>query len=336
MTGRTPQALAHADELLTIARELNNLDLLLEAYHARIPGLQRTADFPGMKEASEEVIRRYDRERHRDHAYYFGGHDSRVCAESFYAMSLWGLGFPDQAHRMALQCIRDARALGHAFSLAHALNQGGLTLVLLNDVDACQAVADELLPIAERNNFPWPLTYARFLRGWLVAQQGDRDAGITQMLEAAAEPSAAYRRSIVLALAAEQQFLAGHLDAAITTLDRAMDDVRTRNALFYEPEIIRLRGEVLLAQSPDHAAEAETAFRQALAVATKQSCRALELRAATSLARLLGKNGRGSEARDLLAARYGAFTEGFDWPDLKAAKALQAELRERPKESWQP
>ena len=87
-------------------------------------------NFRAMKETAEEVIRLYDRERHRDHAYYFGGHDSPVCARSFYAVSLWGLGFPDQAQHMAWQCIEDARVLGHAFSLAHSLNMGGLTHLL--------------------------------------------------------------------------------------------------------------------------------------------------------------------------------------------------------------
>jgi hypothetical protein len=326
MTGRTKEAQELADNLVTIARELDNPDLLLEAYHAKIPGLQRTADFLGMKEASDEVIRRYDRERHREHAYYFGGHDARVCAESFSALSLWGLGFPDQAQQMAWQCIKDARELGHAFSLAHALNQGGLALVLLNDVAACQTVAEELYPIAERNKFPWPLAYARFLQGWVTSQLGDRDAGIEQMLKAADEPSATYRRPILLALIAEQQFRGRHLEAAMATIELATDEFKVRDARFYQPEAIRLRGEVLLAQSRDNLAEVETAFRQAIAAAAEQPCPAIGLRAATSLARLLGNGARRTEARDLLTKAYGAFTEGFDWPDLQAAKTLLAEL----------
>jgi len=326
MSGRSADGYRYADELVAIARELDDPDLLLEAYHARIPGLQRRADFLGMKEASEEVIRRYDRERHRDHAYFFGGHDSRVCAESFYSLSLWGLGLFDQSQRMGLQCIEDARGLGHVFSLAHALHQAGLVMVLLGDVGACQDVADELFPIAERNRFPWPLTYARFLRGWLMCQQGDRDAGIDQMLKTADEPAAANRRPILLALIAEQQVRTGRHQAALDTLDRAMKDVTSLNARFHEPEILRLRGDVLLRQSPGNIAEAKAVFRQATALAHEQACRALELRAAISLARLLCDQDRRAEARDLLAPIYGDFTEGFDRPDLTAAKALLAEL----------
>ena len=77
--------------------------------------LLRLPDFAGMSEAAREVIRLYDRERHRDHSYYFGGHDARMCARSFYALSLWGQGLFEQAVSMALQSIEDARALGHAY-----------------------------------------------------------------------------------------------------------------------------------------------------------------------------------------------------------------------------
>ena len=317
MTGRTVEALQRAGDLLTIARELDDSDLLLEAYHARVPGPLLAADFPAIKEASQEVIRLYDRKRHRDHAYYFGGHDSRVCAQSFYALSLWGLGFPDQAEQMVWQGIKDARALGHTFSLAHGLNTGSLTLLLLNDVNACRSVADELYPIAERNRFSWPLAQAQFLRGWLTSQQGDRNAGIEQMLKAIDEPSSAVLRPMLLTLLAEQQTRAAHLDAAIRTLVRAMDEIHAQRARFHEPEIIRLRGEILLVQSRSNAVEAEASFRQAMGMAAQQSCRAIELRAAMSMARLWRDHGKRDEARDLLAPVYGWFTEGFDTLDLK-------------------
>jgi predicted ATPase len=326
MTGRTMEAFRRAEDLLAIARELDDPDLLMEAYHARTPGLLRTADFPALKESAQEVIRLYDRERHRDHAYYFGGHDSRVCAQSFHAISLWGLGFPDQAQRTAWQCIEDARALGHTFTIAHGLNMGGLTHLLLNDREACRAVTDELYPLAERHNFPWPLVYAKFQRGWLKAQESDREAGIAEMMKAADGAPAAVLQPILLTLVAQQQMRAGDFAAALGTLDRAIDEMNRQHNRFYEAEMTRLRGEVLLAQSRDNADEAETVFRQAMAIAARQSCRAMQLHAATSLARLLADSARGAEARDVLAPVYGAFTEGFERPDLQAAKALLAQL----------
>jgi class 3 adenylate cyclase/tetratricopeptide (TPR) repeat protein len=326
MTGRTAEAFQHADDLVAIARELDNSDLLLEAFHARTPGLMRLPDFAAIKESAQEAISLYDRERHRDHAYYFGGHDARVCSLSFHALSLWGLGFPEQARRMAWRSIEDARDLGHTFSLAHGLNMGGLTLLLLRDLDACRAVTDELYPIAERNKFPWPLTYARFMRGWLASQDGDRTGGIEQMLRAADAAPAAVLQPIVLGLIAEQQMLAGRADDAMATLARANGESTGQTNRFYDAEISRIRGEVFLAQFPENLADAEAAFRQALAIAIRQSNRPLQLNAAVSLARLLRRRDRGAEARDLLAPICGAFTEGFDQPDLRAAKMLLAEL----------
>jgi class 3 adenylate cyclase len=322
MTRRAVETFRLADGLVAIARELDDPDLLLEAYHAQTPGLLWQADLLGAKQAAEEVIRLYDRERHRDHAYYFGGHDARVCALSFYAMSFWALGFPDQAAKTVWRCIEDARALGHTFSLAHGLNMGSLTFLLLGEVEACQAVADELYPLAERNKFPWPLAQARFLRGWLASQQGDHDAGIEQMRKVVEEPSTGVMRPMLLALVAERQLRARHFADAIGTLQQAAD----AQTPFYEPEIFRLRGETLLAQSRDNGAEAEAAFRLAMAAAGQQSFRAVQLRAGLSLARLLGESRRKAEARDLLAPIYATFTEGFERPDLTAAKALLAEL----------
>ena len=326
LSGQTKEALERGEGLLAIARELDDPDLLLEAYHARTPGLLRTANFPAMLESTQEVMRLYDRERHRDHAFFFGGHDSRVCAQSFYAVSLWALGRPDQAQKVAWQCIEDARALGHTFSIAHGLNMGGLTHLLLNDVEACRAVNEELYPLAERNKFPWPLSYAKFQRGWLLAQDGDRDEGIAQMQHAAESAPVAVLQPIVLALIAQEQMRAGRFDDAFATIERAMDNINEQHIHFHEGEITRLRGDILLAQSRDNAAEAEAAFRQALAVSVQQSCRPVELSAAVSLARLLRDDGRKEEARDLLTPVYAAFSEGFERPDLRDAKALLDEL----------
>ncbi len=89
----------------------------------------------------------------------------------------------------------------------------------------------------------------------------------------------------------------------------------------------RLRGEVLLARRARARADAEGCFQHAIRIARKQTAHSLELRAATSLARLWSGQGRRREAHDLLAPVYGWFTEGFDTADLKEAKALLDELR---------
>ncbi|HEX3505960.1 MAG TPA: adenylate/guanylate cyclase domain-containing protein [Xanthobacteraceae bacterium] len=327
MTGAGLEASERAERLVAVARELDNTSYLMEAYHARIPMLLKKPDFAQIGEAAQEVIRIYDRERHKDHAYYFGGHDARMCARSFYALGLWGQGFLDQAKNMSWLSADDARQLGHPFSLAHSLQRAGMTMMLLKDDAACRAVVDELHPLAERNKFPWPLADATFFRGWLAARQGDYKNGIKPMLHSAELPFFAPFRTFYFIHITETELQAGELDRATAALDRSAKEVAIAANHFCEPEIHRLRGEILLARSPANAAGAETAFRAAIALAAQQSCRVLELRAATSLAGFLGEGQRRPEAQDLLAPLCAAFTEGFDKADLQAANALLGKLR---------
>jgi predicted ATPase len=328
ISARWAEASELADQLLGIARELDNSDFLLEAYHAKVPMMMRVPDFAGMTETAHEVFRLYSRDRHRDHAYYFGGHDSRMCARSFYAQAQWGLGLLDQAKATVRESIEDARDLGHLFTLAHALQRGGHTLVLLRDAEACRAVADELYPLAERNKFPWQLSDAKFLRGWLAGLDGDYESGIEQMQYAAdAKFAAGTFLPIFLTQIADFQLRAGTPDRAMATLDRAIDVTQTQGNHFCEPDIFRLRGEALAALSPNRHDDAEAAMREALAIADHQSCRILELRAAVSLANLWAATGRRDAARDLLAPIYGSFTEGFTGADLQDAKACLEQLR---------
>jgi tetratricopeptide (TPR) repeat protein len=326
MREESAEAIPRSDRMIQIAQDLADPDMLMEAYHAKAATLQRLGDYPGIAEAAEQVIQLYDRERHREHAYLFGGHDARVCVRSFYAISLWARGFFDQAHKMGHASIEDARQLGHAFSICHALHQTAITFALLDDVDTCQAIVDELIPLAERNKFPWPLANGRFLRGWVLARRGNDAEGISLMLEAAENPSAGVRRPVLLTLCAEALVRAGRYPEGERVLDRANKIERKARVHTLNVEAIRLRGLIAFYTSPGDRGQAESHFLEAIKMAREQSCCALELRASMDLARVLRDQGRPKEGHDLVAQIYAAFTEGFDWPDLKAAKALLAEL----------
>src|SRR5262249_27344954 len=115
-------------------------------------------------------------------------------------------------------------------------------------------------------------------------------------------------------------------EAGLVVLAEALTLVDATGERWYEAELHRLRGALLLQQSLDHQAEAESCFHDALAIARHQQAKSLELRTATSLARLWQQQGKRQEAHDLLAPVYGWFTEGFDTADLQDAKALLDEL----------
>jgi predicted ATPase len=124
---------------------------------------------------------------------------------------------------------------------------------------------------------------------------------------------------------AQAQGKARQVDEGLALLDKALALVRRNGEGFYEAEIHRFRGELLLAQGGD-LVEVERCYQQAVEVARRQAARSWELRATMSLARLLSQQGRAEKARRSLADIYGWFSEGFDTADLKEARALLEEL----------
>ena len=135
-------------------------------------------------------------------------------------------------------------------------------------------------------------------------------------------------RSYYLALLAEAWGTKGEPKAGLAGLTEALTLVGTTGERWYESEIYRVKGELLLQQSLDYQTEAERCFQEAMAIARSQQAKSFELRTATSLARLWQQQGKRQEAYDLLAPVYNWFTEGFDTLDLKDAKALLDALEE--------
>jgi predicted ATPase len=126
-----------------------------------------------------------------------------------------------------------------------------------------------------------------------------------------------------LCVLAELYAEAGQAEEGLRVLASITEEDRVA---FYAPELHRLEGDLLLRRSEPAPDEAERCFRRAIALAQERLEKSLELRATTSLARLLAARGRRDDARDILAPTYGWFTEGFDTADLRAANTLLAEL----------
>jgi len=120
---------------------------------------------------------------------------------------------------------------------------------------------------------------------------------------------------------------AGYLDDGLSALREAQAAADEHENCAFEADIHRLKGDLLLRQNDSNAAEAQSCFQRAIEIARNQSAKSWELRATTSLARLLNEQGKHDEARTMLAEIYGWFTEGFGTADLKDAKALLDELR---------
>jgi predicted ATPase len=187
--------------------------------------------------------------------------------------------------------------------------------------------ADELLALAAEHGLDFFRMYALIGRGWSLAGMGRADEGVALLavgLAGLRDHGFVVMRPWALTLLADACRMAGQWRAALTHLAEARGLAEEKEVRWLQAETLRLTGDVLLATGD--AAAAEASYREALAIAKRQSAKILELRAATSLARLWCDQGKYAEARNLLSPIYGWFTEGFDTPVLKEAKALLDEL----------
>jgi predicted ATPase len=188
-----------------------------------------------------------------------------------------------------------------------------------------EELANELTAFAREHGFALLLGYGLIAQGWVVTQRRPDGAAVEHIRDGLAAARAAgsrFHEPFVLGLLAEALGLTGEIEAGLEVIAEALASAEASGARGNDAELHRLRGELLgRLPSPDRT-EIETCFRTALCVAREQGTRGFELRAAVGLGGLLSEQGRRDEARHLLAPVYGWFTEGFDTPDLKEAKAL--------------
>jgi DNA-binding winged helix-turn-helix (wHTH) protein/predicted ATPase len=262
------------------------------------------------------------------------GWDLGLFARCYAALSLWLLGAPAQALAQVHEARTLAQDLADPFSLAYVLLHVTRLYQWRRDVSATLTWGEAVMALGAEHGFGQYVSHGRLLHGWALAAQGQADAGLAQMrqsLTAYEATGAAMWRPYFLAMLAEGYGQAGAADEGLRVLAEALAAVQETGERVWEAELHRLKGELVLQarrQFPElrdglaHAAEAEACLHQALAVARRQQARALELRAAMSLARLWQQQGKRAEGHQLLAEVYGWFTEGFDTTDLQEAKAL--------------
>jgi predicted ATPase len=266
----------------------------------------------------------YDPQQHRVSAFRYGEDAGVVCA-SHDAWTLWHLGYPDQGLIRNHEAVTLARQSAYPFGLSFALNFAAMFHQFRRETQTAQEYMDASLRVATEQGFPFWRARGALLRGWALAHQGQPKEGITQIhqgLSALRATGAVLGQAYWLALLAEAYGTLGEPEAGLTGLTEALTLMDTTGERVWEPELYRLKGELLLQQHADHQAEAEHCFQQALVVAQNQQAKSWELRAANSLARLWQHQGKHQEAHDLLAPVYHWFTEGFDTADLQEAKDL--------------
>jgi predicted ATPase len=260
---------------------------------------------------------------------FAGGLHPTITSYAWILRPLWQLGYADQAQQRCQEAVALAQHLGHTPSLALVEFFAAALAQFRRDAAATYARADALMTLADTQGFALRLEQGRILRGWALAMQGDAAAGVAHIRQGlAALPGVGPEtlRPYWLALLAEAYSAAGQPEPGLAVLDEACTLVATTEARWWEAELSRLKGVLLLRLPSPEVTQAEACFQQALEVARRQQAKALELRAALSLARLWQGQGQPTAARHLLEEIYGWFTEGFDTADLQEAKVLLAVL----------
>jgi predicted ATPase len=335
--GEHTMAISYTDEMTRLAPRMQNDGMLIQADWAS--GCSRF--FKGQFTEAHACLERgrelYDRQRHRALAFQFG-QDPGVSCHSFDAMTLWILGYPDQAERKAQEAIGLARELGYPFTLTWCLTMIGKYYTMRRDYAGAERVIAEGLTLTKEYGFSFFSESLIAYRLIASASQGR----IEEMTVAGGNPggfaAAGYELAHTWARSTIGEALGnlGQIDIGLALLAEARELMERNDERYVESEIHRIRAELKLKQVARRSSapadvlkvksEAERSFLKAIEIARERSAKTLELRAATSFCRMLMSEGRQPEALRLLQPIHDWFSEGSDWPELLAAKFLLDDL----------
>jgi class 3 adenylate cyclase/predicted ATPase len=325
-----------AEQLLRLAQSAHDSYLLSVAHMPLGCTLYLAGELRSARPLLEQAIVLYDPKKHPRST--LGAADHRVNCLSYAALTLWSLGYPDQALKRSQEALTLAEGLAHPYSLAYALAFAAMFDLLRREGQLARERAEAVMTLSTKQGLPQFLAFGTFAHGGALAEQGQLEEGIDQIqqsLVALRATGTENQRTENLARLAAAYGKVGRIEEGLTLLAEALALVDKTGERCYEAELYRLKGELNLQQlsvttphspTPNPQAEAEEYFHKALEVARKQQAKSLELRAATSLARLWQRQGKKDEARKLLAEIYSWFREGFDTKDLQEAKVLLDEL----------
>ena len=324
--GKLDLALRLDEDLLRLSRLRNDAAGLVLGHYGSGRDLMFSGKFASSRRHLEEALALYDPVSHRSLVHQ-GGIHADVISQSALGIVLFCLGYPKQALVQSNAAAAEARRRAHPPSLAATLSLGTRLLSLVGDAAVLGEWVDQLVAVTTEQGFPFWGALGTIYRGWIKVKDGALAEGVSLLRDG----SIAYRSMgaeawlphfIVIRVGAYE--IAGQVEEGLALFDEAFQIVESTGERWQAAELYRHKGRLL--QRQGHTEAAEELYRKALSITAEQDAKMWELRAAVSLARLRGDQGRRAEACDLLAPVYGWFTEGFDTPDLKEAKGLLDQL----------
>jgi class 3 adenylate cyclase/predicted ATPase len=283
-------------------------------------------DFRAAREHAEKALVHYNPERERGLVAVFQIPLSFACGE-FRCMSLWFMGYPEQAERARIDAWEVIEALRNPACTVYGLAIAMMIHYARRDYATVERTSEQLSEMATEGGYLLWAAQGRIYRGWVQAMNGHADAGINEMkagLESYRLTGSDLMTTQFCLMMAEAQLRAGRPGEALAALSRGLAYVESNQERTHEPELHRLRGEILIAQGARAAGEAS--LRRAMERAQAQQAKMLELRAALALAKLHRTHGQSDEAVALLRPLHDWFTEGADTPELREAHEILESL----------
>ncbi len=326
--GHADTARGLAENLLALAGRLQNQDLLIRAHESVGSSYFFLGRFDEAKAHQLAAKTLFDPNQNRSHTLPYT-QDPGITARIILAWVFWILGEVDQVEPLALEALAMARELEHPFTLVFALTSLSWIYSTTRDAQRTLQLTDEAVAVSTKHSFELGLSWATVLQGWALAEQG-REEGLrklTQGLSAVAATGASLNNTFILALLAEIYLRHNRIDEGLGAIEDAQKLATTWGELFWQAELFRLKGELLLRQSDQSVHTAEQCLCEALKVAQHQNARMLELRAATSLARLWKTLNKVDEATRILHSVCAKFHEGVENRELIEARTVLDQLR---------
>lgn len=328
--GETDRSHRIAEDLLDLAGRQNDAAILVAGHRAVGDSWLHRGQLALARAHLERGLALYDPAQQRSLTALFA-ENARVAMLSFLSLTCGLLGFADQARVQSSDALSEARESSHPISLAFALSVACRLHFVLDEAGVVGRQAEELVALTTEQRFAFFLAMGTAYRGWTLAEAGDAEAGVDLLrrgIEGFQASGAAWILPFYLAQLAMAEAKAARFETGLGQLSDALALSEKSGVRWFEAELHRRRGELMLTARPGVEAEAEAEFRYAIAIARQQEAKLWELRSALSLARLWRDQDKRAEARRLLAPVYGWFSEGFDLRDLKEGKALLEELGE--------
>jgi class 3 adenylate cyclase/predicted ATPase len=316
------QALELSDQILSLSAQSNDPVHKVVANRASGSTNFYLGELGRSKDHLEAAISSKTTPERRSGALLYDVVDAWVTARSYASLTYWLQGYPDKALEQSLMAIKIAEQLNHPFSKALALSFAGWLYQFRGEKEKTQECAQKGLAIAEENGFAFWVGWGKILEGWTLDKKSNDD-GISMMregLDTWYATGSELGSSYFLFLLGEGLLGNGDLDGAWSCLSKAKKFINETGEAWWRSEMYRLEGMLYLASAIPDAKKAEKCFRKALKIAANQKARSLELRAATSLAKLSIETKDATKDYAVLKEVVDWFQEGLELPDMKEAQ----------------